>query len=136
MSLLPEVELPRVLVVDDDAAIRSMLESVLRREKFVVESASDGVEAIENLASNDYATILLDLMMPGVDGLGVLRYIEQQLQRPKPAVIIMTANPQAAASTDTDSVVDILSKPFDIRQLISRVRACAAPSVAGASEAA
>lgn len=132
---LPEEKTARVLVVDDDDAIRSMLERVLRREKFEVESARDGVEAIEKLAHNNYSTILLDLMMPRVDGLGVLRYIKQQLKRPKPAVIIMTADMQSAASTDPDSVVAILPKPFDIRQLISRVRACAAPSMARASEA-
>ncbi len=132
---LPEEKTARVLVVDDDDAIRSMLERVLRREKFEVESARDGFEAIEKLAHNNYSTILLDLMMPRVDGLGVLRYIKQQLKRPKPAVIIMTADMQGAASTDPDSVAAVFSKPFDIRQLIARVRACAASSVARASEA-
>jgi len=53
-----------VLVVDDDDAIRTLVERVLRREKFEVESARDGHEAIEKLSRNDYATILLDLMMP------------------------------------------------------------------------
>ena len=68
----------KILVVDDDDAIRSMVERVLKREKFQVESARDGHEAIEKLAQNDYGTVLLDLMMPRVDGHGVLRYLEEE----------------------------------------------------------
>src|SRR5690349_10359780 len=67
----------KILVVDDDDAIRMMVERVLRREKFEVETARDGFEAIEKLSGGDYATVLLDLMMPRVDGLGVLRFLEQ-----------------------------------------------------------
>ena len=63
----------KVLVVDDDDAIRTMVERVLKREQYDVESARDGYEAIEKLNRNDYATVLLDLMMPRVDGHGVLR---------------------------------------------------------------
>lgn len=113
----------RVLVVDDDDAIRSMVERVLKREHYDVESARDGFEAIEKLTRNDYTTILLDLMMPRVDGHGVLRYLEE---RPKaPAVIVMTANMQGAQETArARPVFRVLSKPFDIRQLVSHVREC------------
>ena len=74
--MIPTEDPKKVLVVDDDDAIRTMVERVLRREKFHVESARDGHEAIEKLSSNDYGTIVLDLMMPRVDGLGVLRFLE------------------------------------------------------------
>ena len=113
----------KVLVVDDDDAIRVMVERVLKREQFEVESARDGFEAIEKLTRNDYATILLDLMMPRVDGHGVLRYLEE---RPAPpSVIVMTANVNGAHETrDARPVFRILSKPFDILQLVSHVRDC------------
>ena len=113
----------KVLVVDDDDAIRVMVERVLKREQFEVESARDGFEAIEKLTRNDYATILLDLMMPRVDGHGVLRYLEE---RPAPpSVIVMTANLNGAHETrDARPVFRILSKPFDILQLVSHVRDC------------
>ena len=113
----------RVLVVDDDDAIRAMVERVLKREQYEVESARDGFEAIEKLTRNDYTTVLLDLMMPRVDGHGVLRYLEE---RPKaPPVIVMTANLQGAHETaSAPPVFRILSKPFDIRQLVSHVDEC------------
>lgn len=116
----------RILVVDDDDAIRTMVERVLKREQFEVESARDGHEAIEKLTRNDYATVLLDLMMPRVDGHGVLRYLEQTKDASRPWVIVMTANHQGAADTaQARPVFRVLSKPFDIRQLVTHVRECA-----------
>ena len=117
----------RVLVVDDDDAIRTMVERVLKREQYDVESARDGHEAIEKLNRNDYATVLLDLMMPRVDGHGVLRYLEESREVPKPFVIVMTANLQGATETaSARPVFRILPKPFDISQLVSHVRECGA----------
>jgi len=115
----------KVLVVDDDDAIRVMVERVLQREQYEVESARDGFEAIEKLTRNDYATVLLDLMMPRVDGHGVLRYLEETREVPKPFVIVMTANVQGASETAAARpVFRILPKPFDIKQLVSHVRDC------------
>ena len=114
----------KALVVDDDDAIRNMVERVLRREHFEVESARDGFEAIEKLTCNDYATVLLDLMMPRVDGLGVLRYLETEHKEP-PRVIVMTANLQSAMESATaPPVFRVLPKPFDIHQLVTDVREC------------
>ena len=99
-----------------------MVERVLRREKFEVDSARDGHEAIEKLTQNDYGTVLLDLMMPRIDGHGVLRYLEQERQAPKPWVIVMTANLEKASTTSAAKpVFRVLSKPFDIEQLVVHV---------------
>ena len=112
----------RVLVVDDDDAIRTMVERVLAREQFEVESARDGFEAIEKLTRNDYATVLLDLMMPRIDGHGVLRYLENEHSAP-PKVIVMTANVHGAnATAAAKPVFRILSKPFEIDELVTHVR--------------
>jgi CheY-like chemotaxis protein len=120
-----QLEKKKVLVVDDDDAIRSMVERVLRREHFDVESARDGYEAIEKLARNNYATVLLDLMMPRVDGHGVLRFLETERPAEKPWVIVMTANLQGASETArAKPVFRVLPKPFDILQLISHVKEC------------
>lgn len=127
----------KVLVVDDDDAIRNMVERVLRREHFEVESARDGFEAIEKLARNDYATVLLDLMMPRVDGLGVLRFLETEQKAPQPRVIVMTANLQSADETrEAKPVFRILPKPFDIHELVSHVRECHAGDATTAAAAA
>lgn len=102
-----------------------MVERVLRREHFDVECARDGFEAIEKLARNDYATVLLDLMMPRVDGHGVLRFLETERKEAAPRVIVMTANMQGAAESEAaPPVFRVLSKPFDIGQLVSHVREC------------
>ena len=120
-----EPEKKKILVVDDDDAIRSMVERVLRRESFEVEIARDGFEAIQKLSRNDYATVLLDLMMPRVDGHGVLRFLENEHPGDKPRVIVMTANMQGASdAAKAKPVFRVIPKPFDIRQLISNVREC------------
>ena len=120
-----------VLVVDDDDAIRTLVERVLRREKFVVESARDGHEAIEKLSRNDYATILLDLMMPRVDGLGVLRFLESERPDVGKAVIVMTANLHGAAeAAKARPAFTVLPKPFDLEQLIAHVRQCCGAAAA------
>ena len=114
---------PKVLVVDDDDAIRTMVERVLKREQYEVDAARDGHEAIEKLTRNDYGTILLDLMMPRVDGHGVLRYLETERNAPTPWVILMTANVQSASETkDARPVFRVLSKPFDISKLVAHVK--------------
>jgi DNA-binding response OmpR family regulator len=125
----PEITLQsrpnRILVVDDDDAIRVMVERVLRRERFEVDTARDGFEAIEKLAHNDYGTILLDLMMPRVDGHGVLRYLEKNRPETARSVIIMTANlPSGRVAAASQPIFRVLSKPFDLQQLIENVRAC------------
>lgn len=117
----------RILVVDDDDAIRAMVERVLRREQFIVDTARDGYEAIEKLARHDYAGILLDLMMPRIDGLGVLEYVEQHRPELESAVIVMTANiPVGSDVFRAGKVCRVLAKPFDIRELIQEVRDCSA----------
>lgn len=115
----------RILVVDDDEAIRVMLERVLRREQFEVDSARDGFEAIEKLSSKDYGTILLDLMMPRVDGHGVLQFLQQHRPEKAQSVIIMTANlPGGIDAAREQPIFRVLSKPFDIQQLVENVREC------------
>jgi DNA-binding response OmpR family regulator len=102
-----------------------MIMHILRREKFQVECARDGFEAIEKLAKDDYTTILLDLMMPRVDGIQVLRFLEHQRNAPKPWVIVMTANLNIAPETHgAKPLFSILAKPFDIMELINHVRLC------------
>lgn len=120
----------KILVVDDDDAIRSMVERVLRRERFEVETARDGHEAIEKLSRNDYGTVLLDLMMPRVDGLGVIRFLEEQkLPTFEQKVIVMTANlPVATEAAKAKPTFAVMSKPFELRQLIENVKSCISPS--------
>lgn len=104
----------RVLVVDDEPAIRALVAKIVERGGHPVDTARDGAEAIEKLGSADYAVIVLDLMMPNVDGYGLIQHLKQ---RPgtRPAIIVVSASDSAALrKLDASMVHSILRKPFDI----------------------
>src|SRR5687768_11194659 len=82
---------PRVLVADDDHAIRQLVCTIIKREGLDVDCAADGAEAIEFLKQHEYAVVLVDLMMPRVDGFGVAAYLKQHPPTFKPVVLVITA---------------------------------------------
>jgi len=71
---------PRILIADDDASIRQLLTTIVKRERLIADSASDGEDAIRKLQEHEYSVILLDLMMPHVDGFGVIDYLREHPQ--------------------------------------------------------
>lgn len=104
----------RVLVVDDEPAIRALVAKIVERAGHLVDTARDGAEAIEKLDQTEYAVIVLDLMMPNVDGFGLIDHLKT---RPgvKPAVIVVSAGDSGALRRlDGAMVHSILRKPFDI----------------------
>jgi DNA-binding response OmpR family regulator len=112
----------RVLVVDDDATIADSVAVRLRAEGLVVTTAADGPEAVATCAREQPDLVVLDVMLPGFDGLEVCRRI--QARRPVP-VLMLTAR-----GDETDLLVglgvgadDYLSKPFSMRELVARVHA-------------
>ncbi|MED3719308.1 response regulator, partial [Geobacillus stearothermophilus] len=72
----------RILVVDDEERIRRLLRMYLERENYVIDEAGDGNEALEKALTNDYDVILLDLMLPGKDGIDVCKEIREQKTTP------------------------------------------------------
>ena len=109
----------RALVVDDDAAIRVLVSRVLQRQGFEVDCARDGCEAIEQLLQYDYDLIALDLMMPRIDGFGVVRYLTDHMPEKLASVIVMTAFGQRALHAVCPPVTRFVEKPFDIALLIA-----------------
>jgi len=117
--------LTRILVADDDQSIRQLLGTVIRREGFEVDLVSDGADAIELLKTTDYAVILLDLMMPRVDGFGVVEYLKHHHQRFKPVVLVISAYAdQRFKQVDPNIVSGVIRKPFEIAELGSMIRLC------------
>jgi CheY-like chemotaxis protein len=115
----------RVLVADDDQSIRQLVSTIVRRERLDVDSAADGVEAIEQLKKNDYAVVLLDLMMPRLDGFGVIEWMRTNPPPIKPIIIVITAYAnQRFKEVDSELVSGVLRKPFDVTELGNLVRAC------------
>jgi two-component system, OmpR family, response regulator ResD len=112
-----------VLVVDDDPIVRDVLHRYLAREGFAVSSAADGQAALEAVAAARPDLILLDLMLPRIDGFEVFKRLRSAGN--PPAVIMLTARGQ-----ETDRVVgldsgadDYVAKPFSPREVTARVRA-------------
>ncbi len=113
---------PMILVVDDEQSYRDALTVALQREGFLVETAADGVEALERFDAVQPALILLDVMLPRVSGVDVCRQIRTRSRVP---IIMVTAR-----NAEIDAVVglevgadDYVTKPFRLRELIARVRA-------------
>jgi len=116
----------RVLVVDDDVSIRRLLCTLVRREKLPVDSAADGVEAIEKLAQHEYAVILLDLMMPRMDGFGVIDYLRAYPRKTKPVILMISAYAdQTFRKVDSEIVAGVIRKPFEVSEIGMIVRLCA-----------
>lgn len=118
---------PKVLIVEDDKAIRTLLVAALRHEPLEVHTAPDGVVGLEQLRANDYAVILLDLMLPRVNGFEFLETAGSVL-RPgaAPIIIVMTAFDAAAVKRlRAMRVQAILHKPFDVERVVEMVRDCA-----------
>ena|SRR5438552_2583307 len=117
----------RVLVVDDDENIRRLEKRVLERSGFEVQQAADGREAIDQIDSDGFAAVVLDLMMPYVDGFGVIEHMARTNPAMMSKTVIATAFPRDATSRQLDDVCRVIVKPFDIEQLISAVKECIGP---------
>jgi CheY-like chemotaxis protein len=110
--------LPRVLIVDDDAAIRKMLVDVLSLEGFSAETARDGREALALLETGKYQVVLLDLMMPVMDGWELCRTLrERPAVREQVSVVLMSAGEKLEQAHDLGAD-GYLAKPFDVNQLL------------------
>ncbi len=112
----------RILVVDDETAIRDLVSSYLRNEGFEVDEAADGEDALVRFARRPHDLIVLDLRLPGIGGLDVLREIRRSSNV---YVILLTAR-----ADETDKLIglelgadDYITKPFSPRELVARVRA-------------
>lgn len=112
----------KLLIVDDDKRLYELLQGFLAQNDVISEHASDGRQGLAMLARGAYDAVLLDVMMPGMDGLEVLKRIREDNSIP---VIMLTAK-----GDETDRVVglelgadDYLPKPFSPRELLARVRA-------------
>lgn len=129
-----------ILVVDDEARIRTMLRRYLEGEGFKISEAADGAAMRRVLEGGPVDLVLLDLMMPGEDGLSLARYIRQHAQTP---IIMLTGKGElidrvAGLEAGAD---DYVGKPFHLREILARIRTvlrrvqAPVPAAAGAESA-
>src|SRR5436305_6354673 len=113
----------RVLIVDDDDAIRALLFTILRRRRFAVDGAHNGVDALARLRKCVYSVMLLDLMMPIKSGWDVLDELKKLPAGERPLVIVLTAGNEPR-DLDSSIVAASIRKPFDVDLLMATVTAC------------
>jgi CheY-like chemotaxis protein len=117
---------PSILVVEDDPAIRAMLLSALRRESLHVESAVDGMDGLQKAKEHDFAVVVVDLMMPRMDGFAFVEELRLLRTDLRPIVFVMTAYDDAMLHRlEPGTVHAYLRKPFDVSLLVEMVRDCA-----------
>jgi len=115
-------ERARLLVVDDDTELRELAQAYLTQQGYDVDTVADGAEMDAALATHRFDLIILDLMLPGEDGLSIAKRLKGQLNVP---IIIVSAQGE-----DVDRIVgleigadDYIAKPFNPRELLARIRA-------------
>lgn len=114
----------RILVVDDDEHIRKSLAQYLEMEEFDVDVASSGIEALDQAGRHSPDLVLLDIMMPGMDGFEVVEKLRRETATSTVPIILLTARGQ-----DTDvikgyqlGVSSYLTKPFNLDELVDTIR--------------
>jgi CheY-like chemotaxis protein len=122
--LAPETAPRRVLVVDDEPVMRELIGAILDSSSLPYDEAVDGVAALQRLSTTVYAAVILDLMMPVMDGFSVLRALAFRNASLLPRVIVLSA-----ATTDLLDRVDnrvfvVLPKPFATGELRTMVKRC------------
>lgn len=121
---MPDSRTRYALVVDDDPAIRVMVGKILQREGFSTDAAADGAEALALLERSSYHLVVLDLMMPRIGGLDVIRKLKETRSDTLRRVIVTSAIANEIDGELAD-VCHVLPKPFDISRLMQYVRECA-----------
>src|SRR5271167_1838285 len=121
----------KILIIDDDVELCELVGEYLTQEGFEVEAAHNGDKGLERALSGEHALVVLDIMLPGMTGLDVLRRLRSESRTP---VLILTAHGE-----DVDRIVgleigadDYLAKPFNPRELAARIHAVLRRTTAGA----
>ena len=123
MSIVPAPLGPtryRALVVEDDPAIRRLVEKILGRLDIDIDTAADGRTAMEKLAATHYSVMVLDLMVPEVNGFEVIEYVKSRNDGP-PIAVVSAVSQQALTKIDLDVVKLVISKPFDVDEFTKAI---------------
>ncbi|MBO7744233.1 response regulator transcription factor [Paenibacillus sp. MWE-103] len=112
----------RLLIVDDEDRIRKLLRLYMERDRYIVDEAEDGANALERALKHDYDLIVLDIMLPGMNGLDVCRQLRRVKQTP---VLILTAsgNEHERLQGFEAGADDYVVKPFSAREVAFRIKA-------------
>lgn len=110
----------RALVVEDDPAIRRLVEKLLSRLKIDIDLAADGRTAIEKLRERQYSVLVLDLMVPELNGFEIIDFIKRE-NMTVPVAVVSAVSQQALTKLDLDVVKLVISKPFDVDEFTKAI---------------
>lgn len=115
----------RILVVEDEPSILESLGFILRRAGFEVDTAMDGTEALSRLRRQAYSGLILDIMLPGMNGFDVLRAVRADKALSTLPVIVLTAKGQAGDRRTAEAIgaTAFITKPFSNAEVVERVSA-------------
>ena len=112
----------RALIVEDDPAIRRLVEKLLTRKQMDIDIAHDGRTAVEKLRQHHYSVLILDLMVPELNGFEVIEFLKRENLR-IPVAVVSAVSQQALSKLDLDVVKLVISKPFDVDEFTKSVLA-------------
>jgi two-component system alkaline phosphatase synthesis response regulator PhoP len=114
----------RILIVDDDPGIRGLVRAVLSRAGYDIDEAADGGEGLAAMAKVPYDAVILDLMMPGVNGFQVVAQLEADGSYPRCVIIMSAAAESTIQELQSPVIHSKMRKPFDIAALLAELAAC------------
>ncbi|MDP2207934.1 MAG: response regulator [Bacteroidota bacterium] len=114
-------EKSRILVVDDEDTLRTVLSQELKGEGYEVETAADGLLALDAIKQNKFDLVLLDIKMPNMDGFEVLKYIKQNHKDLKIIMLTGFADLKNAIESKKLGAEDFVSKPYDLVDLLTTI---------------
>lgn len=126
MDTNPRAMAPKILVVEDDPEIQELIFSQLKKENYDVEVAQSGETALDKIKVQKFSLLILDWMLPGLDGLEIARFVRSFGAEENPTAILMVtakADPQDIIQGLENGADDYVTKPFDLSVLKARVRA-------------
>jgi CheY-like chemotaxis protein len=112
----------RALLLDDDAAMRRLVTLLLKRAGYAVDAVVSGNDAIEAIGSQQYAAVLLDLMMPLEGGMTVIRHLRENAPAVLRRVIVITGAPDAVLDPIRNEIYAIVRKPFQHEELVQTAK--------------
>jgi DNA-binding response OmpR family regulator len=110
----------RALVVEDDPAIRRLVEKLLTRLHVEIDLAGDGKTAIDKLRAHHYSVLVLDLMVPELNGFEVIDFLKRE-KLTVPVAVVSAVSQQALTKLDLDVVKLVISKPFDVDEFTKAI---------------
>jgi two-component system, OmpR family, alkaline phosphatase synthesis response regulator PhoP len=110
----------RALIVEDDPAINRLVAKLLSRRNIEIDTATDGRTAIDKLRTNQYSVLVLDLMVPELNGFEIIEFVKAENIK-VPIAVVSAVSQQALTQLDLDYVKLVISKPFDVDEFTNGV---------------